>query len=265
MTTTAKVALPAEVLPHNSLDPREPGPIVVPAAELSQIMAWWDKVQSVKAALIDPKTDTVPLQGKDFVRKSGWRKLAFAYNLTDEIVSEDKETDGKRTLWRMHVKVTAPNGRSVIGVASAASDERKFAHPDHDVYALCHTRAKNRGISDILGLGEVSFEEVTAETTTTNNAAEDERTPQQGVTLPLTAEALDHLPWQPMTKNPQGSWVYSNLAQASALVEALSKATDRTLTLGTYTYKLSGEAGKFVNRWPHKDETTQPAWQDTTT
>ncbi len=35
----------------------------------------------------------------------------------------------------------------------------------------------------------------------------------------------------------------------------MTKAPDKTLTLGVYTYKLSGEQGKFVNRWPHKEAT----------
>jgi hypothetical protein len=225
----------------------EPGPVVVPAAELSQILVWWDKVQAVKAALIDPKEDVVLIQGKSFVKKPGWRKLAFAYNLADEIVKEVKETDDKRTVWRMWVRITAPNGRSVVGVASAASDEKRFAHADHDVYALCHTRAKNRAISDILGLGEVSFEEMASGEPTKTV----EETSSNGGSSP---EALDSLPWKAMTKKPHGSWIYSNLPEASRLVEALTNAADKTLTLGSYTYTISGQDGKFVNRWPHKEE-----------
>ena len=70
----------------------------------------------------------------------------------------------------MWVRVRAPNGRETVGVASASSDERKFSHPEHDVYALCHTRAKNRGFSDILGLGEVSAEETSADTDATETS-----------------------------------------------------------------------------------------------
>ena len=55
-----------------------------------------------------------------------------------------------------------------------------------------------------------------------------------------------------MPKNPNGAWVYSNLPGASALVDALSKAPDKTLIVGVYTYTISGTDGKFVNRF-HKD------------
>jgi hypothetical protein len=136
-------------------------PIVVPPLEPDQIVEHFRKIQELKKRIIDPKTDTIRIGGKDYVLKSGWRKLAFAFNLTDEILREEKDVnqDGETT-WRMWVKVTAPNGRTAIGVAACSSGERDFAHDEHDPYALCHTRAKNRAISDILGLGEVSAEEM---------------------------------------------------------------------------------------------------------
>jgi len=52
-------------------------------------------------------------------------------------------------------------GRSSIGTAIASSREKdRWAHEEHDVYTLCHTRAKNRAIADLVGGGEVSAEEV---------------------------------------------------------------------------------------------------------
>jgi hypothetical protein len=131
-------------------------------------------------------------------------------------------------------------------VAAASSDERKFAHPDHDIYALCHTRARNRAILGILGLGEVSFEEMSSDrpiTTAGSNTLHGEP----------SLRALDELPWKPMTKNPNGAWIYSNLPGASALVEALAKSPDKTLTVGSFTYTISGTDGKFVNRFPRKE------------
>ena len=137
--------------------------LVVPPLPKPEILERFSKIQDLKRSLIDPKTDIVSIAGRGFITKSGWRKLAFAFNLTDEIVREEEEQKGNKTIWRMWVRVRAPNGRETIGVASASSDERKFNHPEHDVYALCHTRAKNRGFSDILGLGEVSAEEISAD------------------------------------------------------------------------------------------------------
>jgi len=136
-----------------------PAPIVIPALEPDEVVRQFGKIQDLKRRLLD-RTDIMTIGDKPYVLKSGWRKLAFAFNLMDEIVHEEREEREKGTVYRIWVRVTAPNGRSVVAVGSASSWERKFAHEEHDPYALAHTRAKNRAISDILGLGEVSAEEM---------------------------------------------------------------------------------------------------------
>ena len=120
----------------------------------------WTHLQEMRDAILD-KSDVVKLQSKTYRLKSSYRKLAFIYNLTDTILKADKEMKGdKDFVWRFQVRVIAPNGRAAMGIGACDSTERKFAHPEHDVYAMAHTRAKNRAISDILGLGEVSAEEM---------------------------------------------------------------------------------------------------------
>lgn len=62
------------------------------------------------------------------------------------------------------LRVTAPNGRTIIGDGACAVNERSkgadsFAHPDHDIFSTAFTRALNRGISRCIGTGEVSAEE----------------------------------------------------------------------------------------------------------
>lgn len=113
---------------------------------------------------------------KVFKKRSAWRKLALAFNISDEIVKEDKEVvpsgspDVRVTdevIWRIYVKAIAPNGRYAYGVGACSSKEKKFLTEKgaerivHDVFATAHTRAKNRAISDLLGAGEVSAEEIT--------------------------------------------------------------------------------------------------------
>jgi len=84
------------------------------------------------------------------------------------------------------VEAVAPNGRTAIGWGSCSIEERAhqddkidgkgkvicpgpcdgrkhFSNPDHDVPATAHTRAKNRAISDLIGAGEVSAEEIEAD------------------------------------------------------------------------------------------------------
>ena len=143
-----------ELLPPVCMD------IVRPAVTAIQAVAAWNEFQQLKKAIIT-QSDLQRIQGKDFIKKSGWRKFAQYFNLTDDIISEVREplgdTDWVRTI---KVKCIAANGRSTVGVGKCASNEKKFAHLEHDTYATAHTRAKNRAISDLIAVGEVSAEEV---------------------------------------------------------------------------------------------------------
>lgn len=107
---------------------------------------------------------------RSFIKRSGFRKLALAFNISDEIISKEQNVvsvpDDKGppyTIWTVTVKATASNGRSSLGLGSCSSRERAFAHPDHDILATAHTRAKNRAISDLIGSGEISAEEIEQE------------------------------------------------------------------------------------------------------
>jgi hypothetical protein len=107
------------------------------------------------------QSDFHRIQNKDFIKKSGWRKFATFYNLTDVIAEENRITvDDKEFIWKIKVVCTAPNGRQTEGVAMCSSKEKSGARIEHDVYSTAHTRAKNRAISDMIAAGEVSAEEV---------------------------------------------------------------------------------------------------------
>ena len=58
------------------------------------------------------------------------------------------------------VTTVSPSGKASVGVGVCSAEERMFAHPDHDIKATAFTRALNRSISDLVGWGEVSAEEV---------------------------------------------------------------------------------------------------------
>jgi hypothetical protein len=138
-------------------------PVVLPAVTTEEAKTLWKRYQGLKEALIDTN-DEVMIKGNRYLKKSYWRKVATFFNLTDEIISADKELlPGGAFVWRVVAKVTAPNGRSAVGIGACSSKERAFAHLDHDVEATAHTRAKNRAISDLVGGGEVSAEEINAE------------------------------------------------------------------------------------------------------
>lgn len=136
--------------------------IVRPAVTAMEALAAWKEFQELKKYIIE-KSDIQMIQGKPHIKKSGWRKFATFYNLTDEIV-EEKEIplDKGGYYWKIKVICTAPNGRKTEGVGMCASAEKSGARQIHDVYTTAHTRAKNRAISDMIAAGEISAEEMEA-------------------------------------------------------------------------------------------------------
>lgn len=146
--------------------------------------AFMNNYQETIKALLTPE-DYQAIAGKDFKKKSAWRKLATAFRISDEVIDEKLEFDetGQIVSARYRVKATLPNGRSTEGVGvctiydkiryhpSAKYDadtetpsnfilRGRFSNAEHDVPSTAHTRAKNRGISDLIGAGDVSAEEM---------------------------------------------------------------------------------------------------------
>ena len=159
---------------HNQFDM-----VDVEAAE-----AFMNNYQAVCKALLD-KSDYQMIQGKPCKKKSAWRKIATAFNLSDEIIDKEiiREDDFQIISARFEVKVTAPNGRTGIGSASCSIFDKirykatpkypadtekpsnfelrsRFNNAENDVIATAHTRAKSRAIGDLVGMGEVSAEEL---------------------------------------------------------------------------------------------------------
>lgn len=122
----------------------------------------WRVFMELKKRLLDDG-DYVLIKGVRMIRKSGFRKFSLVFNLSDEIIEQEKTVREDETFyWRVVTRVTAPNGRTSVGVGICDSKERKFAHVEHDVYSTAHTRAKNRAISDMVAGGVVSAEEMSS-------------------------------------------------------------------------------------------------------
>lgn len=149
--------------------------------DVESAKAFMDNYQEVCKALLD-KSDyqNVEIKGKStaFKKKSAWRKIATAFNISDEILEKEIIRDENYQIISatFAVKVTAPNGRSGIGTASCSifdkikNDDleqpsnfelrKRFNNAENDVIGTAHTRAKSRAISDLVGMGEVSAEEM---------------------------------------------------------------------------------------------------------
>lgn len=141
-------------------------PIVKPVVSIEEAVELWNTFEELKnkiatqndyVDIVDKKTKI----SKRFLKKSFWRKAATFFNLSDEIVEERRTDLGNgHFMWHIKAGVIAPNGRRVVEVGVCDSRERNFAHPEHDIYATAHTRAKSRAISAMIGGGEVTAEEV---------------------------------------------------------------------------------------------------------
>ena len=115
-------------------------------------------------------------RGERFVKKSGWRKIAAWFNLSIELVRDEVERDenGQPTRATVWARAVAPNGRFADGDGHCAVDERRFERNkgklENDLRGTAATRATNRAISNLVGMGAVSAEEV--DTTGQQPAAE---------------------------------------------------------------------------------------------
>lgn len=125
-------------------------------------------------ALLDRETD---YQGGK-KKKSAWRKLARAFNISDEKICDRIVRDENHQIISAYFEVKAilPNGRYGIGVGDCSIFDKinkddtempsnfelrkRFTNAEHDVISTAHTRAKSRAIADLIGAGEVSAEEM---------------------------------------------------------------------------------------------------------
>lgn len=149
--------------------------------DVESAKAFMDNYQEVCKSLLD-KSDyqNIKVNGKSksFKKKSAWRKIATAFNISDDIVEKEIIRDDNYQIISANfvVKATAPNGRYGHGTGSCSIFDKinnkdieqpsnfelrkRFSNAENDVIGTAHTRAKSRAISDLVGMGEVSAEEM---------------------------------------------------------------------------------------------------------
>ncbi len=166
--------------------------IVMPAVSSQEALKAWKAYEELKEAIVDKEHDIQVIQKKNFLKKSYWRKVATFFNLTVKVVEERHEQLGKTMVWYFTCEAIAPNGRSAVGTGSCDCFEKatlkngKYvtekvtrwekvngrsipkekiwvdAEPNsiHNIRSTAETRAFNRAVSNLVGGGEVSAEEV---------------------------------------------------------------------------------------------------------
>ncbi len=148
--------------------------LVEPVCSIEKAIEIFKKFEEAKRRVLtkndimwigDDGAPTVEGQGTPYIKRSGWRKLArfFGLSWSIEDVKEIKTENGY--LYQAKVKIWHPAGASVEAVGVATSEDKFFTKGGKreankgNVLMKAITVALNRGISDILGSGEVSVEE----------------------------------------------------------------------------------------------------------
>ena len=109
-----------------------------------------------------------PGEPGSFVKRSGWQKLATFYGITTELLERqvERDADGKPVRAYVLARAIAANGRHADGDGACGRNEQRFANAsgrqkiEHDLPATAATRATNRAISNLIGFGAVSAEEI---------------------------------------------------------------------------------------------------------
>ncbi|CAN7107482.1 unnamed protein product [Brassica rapa subsp. narinosa] len=111
--------------------------------------------QNTAMAILE-KSDYTMISGKAYIKKSGWRKISFYFNVSYEIRDKNIEFDENRNVQRAEfiVRAIMQGGRFADGWGSCERREKKFLKPNHDIPSTAETRAKNRACQDLLGIGE---------------------------------------------------------------------------------------------------------------
>ena len=118
-----------------------------------------DERKNLLLSIVTPD-DIQMIQGKQFKKKSYWRKLAIVYGLSLQKMEERCEGEEGSITYHFTYRSINQGGQFVDGTGSCTQNEKGKRRSIHDTRATAETRAKNRAISDMLAWGEVSAEEV---------------------------------------------------------------------------------------------------------
>ena len=138
------------------------GTQLVRAADSAAVAEAVTEYKQIQRALDKALPDCIiEISGKQFRKKEFWRAVATAFNLTVGVTREELAKGEKDWGYLVVCRATAPNGRAADGDGACfASEKRGPMRTVHNVRAHAHTRAYNRSVSNLVGFGEVSADEL---------------------------------------------------------------------------------------------------------
>ncbi len=195
---------------ENALTLVEPKPIsplpVFSGVQMSEALDAYKKLQTALDKSMSDQLMTI--QGRTFRKKGYWRAIRTSFNLQVECISEERIEQGDDWGYLATYRATASNGSSADGDGSCMASEKtvykkewvknkkisvldsdgnplvdKFATEKnatiHNVRSHAHTRAFNRSVSNLVGFGEVSAEEINHQADEKPTRQEKQKTAQQ--------------------------------------------------------------------------------------
>lgn len=161
-------------MPESAYDGTAQEIIVAPTATVLRPLAVDEQLQAMKLyqdglqSILDESDWQEAGRGERFVKKSGWRKIAAWFGLSLELVRDhvDRAEDGSVQRAQVWARAIAPNGRYADADGYCDVSESRFARNkaklENDLRGTATTRAINRAISNLVGMGAVSHEEMVA-------------------------------------------------------------------------------------------------------
>ena len=226
--------------------------MVMPLVSVQQAAEAIGAYEALKTAIVRSE-DIFLYDGKKFLKKSFWRRVATCFGLTVDLVNENRGFDEKGKLYySVLYRAIAPNGRTMIGDGYCSTAEKGHDWwPEHNVRATAHTRAKNRAISDLVGGGEVSADELVDYSEDEKPAAQRSMPEKRSyATLPpvRTVEAAS----APVTDTVAQSWLDLQKRAATLDINTMDFAKAKK------TYKTIADMAAALNRVEEQQHQSTP-------
>lgn len=187
-----------DAISHPPEHPDNDGGLIQPV-DIDRVVSLYEQFDELKSRLLNNE-DLTKIGQNVHVNKSGWRKIATAFNVSVETSEVEVIVEDGVVKARVRALASVPSGKRSSAWGVCASNEsnhmekltdnknadvdefmggrdgealwvdnswRRLKPPkevnEHNLVATAETRAKNRAISDLVGGGEVSAEEMGAD------------------------------------------------------------------------------------------------------
>lgn len=195
------------------------------------------------------------LDGRPFRKKGYWRAVSVAFNLSVEPVTDARSErsvigtldDGSENyVYTVSYQARTPSGRTATGDGTCAAAEKqkgRMKATEHNVRSHAHTRAFNRAVSNLVGFGEVSAEEIEH----ANEQAQPVQKRADGSALVLEVETKTGV-----GKNGGKSWTMyvvklDDGREGSTFDQPLAQAAEQARQGAVLVVPIMEQKGKYTN------------------